>query len=716
VYELLKRHQLLWTICVSYLALGGIYLVATPLFEASDELWHMGMVNHLADHHALPVQDPNLPTDYEQEGSQPPLYYWLSAQLVRALDRSDFHAVTQPNPHVMAGIPLATHNKNLVLHPERPPALKGSILAGYILRGVSLLLGLVTLVGTFQSAKLVLQSEKWAAIATAWVAFNPMFLFISASVNNDNLVIALNSLVIWLLLRMIERGYEPVTFWVLPILVALASLSKLSGNIPVPVIALVALVLSWRTKRWGAFFRLGFTLLGVWLVVSGWWYVRNLALYGELFGTRMMAQVAGERLEPFTLMTLWQEFEGFRIAYWGLFGAVNILTWNGFYRLMDGFVLVACVGLVITIIRDKTLPLKIMSLMAIFALASASLIGWTSITYASQGRLLFPIVAATSPLLVLGLRSWGGKLGRIFALSSSALLMGTAILSPFMAIIPAYRPSPTITQLPADATPIFADFGFVELVGYTVEARRYFPNDNLDITLYWQITHKTALDYSLFITAVDSNGEAMGKVDTFPSGGLMTTSTWHEATLFMDRYRFQLHEVSGQFPLSVQVGWWDRNDQYATAYDGNGRRLDAVILQVGGYGNLNLERGASMQELAPAPEFANQIELVAYHMESNQLTLAWRTLAPILQDYTVFAHLIDPANQTIVAQADAPPNLPTRFWQRDEIITTAHNLALPTQDAHRPLQLWVGWYSPVDFSRLSLPTNPNTNAYLLLDW
>ncbi|MGV2435958.1 MAG UNVERIFIED_CONTAM: glycosyltransferase family 39 protein [Anaerolineae bacterium] len=202
---------------------------------------------------------------------------------------------------------------------------------------MSLLLGLVTLVGTFQSAKLVLQSEKWAAIATAWVAFNPMFLFISASVNNDNLVIALNSLVIWLLLRMIERGYEPVTFWVLPILVALASLSKLSGNIPVPVIALVALVLSWRTKRWGEFFRLGFTLLGVWLVVSGWWYGRNLALYGELFGTRMMAQVAGERLSHSLLMTLWQEFEGFRIAYWGLFGAVNILTWNGFYRLTGWF-------------------------------------------------------------------------------------------------------------------------------------------------------------------------------------------------------------------------------------------------------------------------------------------------------------------------------------------------------------------------------------------
>ncbi|MGV2435957.1 MAG UNVERIFIED_CONTAM: hypothetical protein LVT10_14640 [Anaerolineae bacterium] len=43
--------------------------------------------------------------------------------------------------------------------------------------------------------------------------------------------------------------------------------------------------------------------------------------------------------------------------------------------------------------------------------ASASLIGWTTITYALQGRLLFPIVAATSPLLVLGLRSWGESWG-----------------------------------------------------------------------------------------------------------------------------------------------------------------------------------------------------------------------------------------------------------------------------------------------------------------
>ena len=716
MYHLLKRHRMLLMICVAYLVLGSIYMVATPLFEASDELWHFGMVNYIADHRTLPIQNPNIPTDYEQEGSQPPLYYWLSAHLVRSIDRSDFHAVTQPNPHVMAGIPLATHNKNLVLHHDHISPLRGSLLAGYSLRGFSLLLSLVTLIATFQSAKIVLASDNWAIIATAWVAFNPMFLFIAASVNNDNLVIALNSGVIWLLLRMIEQGYEPVTFWVLPIVVALASLSKLSGNIPVPIIAFVAFVLSWRTKQWGAFFRLGFTLLIVWLIVSSWWYGRNLALYGELFGTEMMAQVAGERLEPFTLMTLWQEFEGFRIAYWGLFGAVNILTWVGFYRLMDVFVLAGGIGLIIALIRLKAIPLKIASLLAIFILASASLIGWTSLTYASQGRLLFSIVAASTPLVVLGLREWGGRLAHGLALASTTLLVSMAVLSPFIAIIPSYAPPRMFTELPHDVTPIYADFGFVELVGYEAEDRRYLPNDSLDITLYWQTKKLTPLHYSLFVTALDANGESIGKVDTFPGGGALTTSSWNQGMLFMDPYRFSLDAVSGEFPLKVQVGWWDRTDGYVVAQDENGQTLNAVILQVGGYGYIALARDSLGKGLDYPPRFANQIELIGYDLQPNQLTLSWRNISPVAQDYTVFVQLIDPSNQGIVVQADAPPTLPTRYWQPNEIINTVHDLALPPQNPNHPLQLWVGWYSPVDFSRLSLPINPNTNAYLLLDW
>ena len=63
--------------------LGIGYAVLTPVFEASDELWHFPMVQHLANGHPLPIQvfDPELAGPWKQEASQPPLYYYLGAAL-----------------------------------------------------------------------------------------------------------------------------------------------------------------------------------------------------------------------------------------------------------------------------------------------------------------------------------------------------------------------------------------------------------------------------------------------------------------------------------------------------------------------------------------------------------------------------------------------------------------------------------------------------------
>ncbi len=38
--------------------LGAVFAVTTPLFEASDELWHYPMVQQLSGGGPLPVQDP----------------------------------------------------------------------------------------------------------------------------------------------------------------------------------------------------------------------------------------------------------------------------------------------------------------------------------------------------------------------------------------------------------------------------------------------------------------------------------------------------------------------------------------------------------------------------------------------------------------------------------------------------------------------------------
>ncbi|HEX9076146.1 MAG TPA: hypothetical protein VF932_10225, partial [Anaerolineae bacterium] len=75
----MRAHPVLVLLLFIFVLLATIYSVATPIFEAGDEIWHFPFVQHLATGLSLPVQDPAVKTLWEQEGGQPPLYYVLGA-------------------------------------------------------------------------------------------------------------------------------------------------------------------------------------------------------------------------------------------------------------------------------------------------------------------------------------------------------------------------------------------------------------------------------------------------------------------------------------------------------------------------------------------------------------------------------------------------------------------------------------------------------------
>jgi hypothetical protein len=134
--KLWVRYQLL-VLLFAYIVISVIYAFSTPLFEASDELRHFGMVDYLHNHQVLPVQDPNIPnTTYHQEGSQPPLYYIVSALITSPFDFSNFPAIAQENPHAQLGIPHIEHNKNMVLHDGL--SLEGAVIVAYFLRMIGI--------------------------------------------------------------------------------------------------------------------------------------------------------------------------------------------------------------------------------------------------------------------------------------------------------------------------------------------------------------------------------------------------------------------------------------------------------------------------------------------------------------------------------------------------------------------------------------------------
>src|SRR3954471_22954591 len=99
-----------------FVALGIIYSLVTPVFEASDEIDHYPVVQHIATTGQLPIQHPGVETLWHQEGSQPPLFYALSAALTFWINTNDLRIVLVRNPHAKLGIPLDPENKNMLIH------------------------------------------------------------------------------------------------------------------------------------------------------------------------------------------------------------------------------------------------------------------------------------------------------------------------------------------------------------------------------------------------------------------------------------------------------------------------------------------------------------------------------------------------------------------------------------------------------------------------
>jgi hypothetical protein len=104
----------------------------------------------------------------------------------------------------------------------------------------------------------------------------------------DGLGFATITLLLWAAARYLRRGHSPQSLALLSVAVALACLSRASGLLV--AMAVVAVVLALGLARalgslWSRLRRLtpiGLALVGPAALVSGWFYVRNIALYGDI--------------------------------------------------------------------------------------------------------------------------------------------------------------------------------------------------------------------------------------------------------------------------------------------------------------------------------------------------------------------------------------------------------------------------------------------------
>lgn len=689
------------TVLVLYLALALLYSIQCPLFETSDEAWHIGLTVHLSRGGGLPVQVPGQTTPWQQEGSQPPLYYQTLAAITRLLHLplSDYEAVYIHNPHVKPGNPDLNANRNMALHAaDGTFPWHGARLTLHLWRWISVVLGLVTLYAVMRMVLTFFPSRSdWALGAGLLMAANPMFLFVTASVNNDVLVNAATAVGLWVLAALWRHGFTWPRWLALGVVLGVAVLAKLSGLAFWILTAGVVVWLCWRTHDWQHGMAGAAVALALGLVLAAKWFWRNWTLYGDPLGLEMMLQMVIRRTA--TLADLTSEWEGFRRSFWGVFGGMSVIMPAPIYTALDiwtalcGLGLAAYAGLGLT--RRRTVDWPVWTiLIGYVAIVFVSFLRWTSQTLASQGRLLFTAYGPLALMLWVGwetviawLRSPTVRTAlRAAPISGLILLAG---LAPSAWIAPVYRPSapPTAAEL-ATAVPLAATFGNeFRLLGATALPPQGVPGETLTVTLYLEALKPGSRDWSLFVHLEDDLEFIVAQEDRYPLSGLASARWLQPGQRWQETIQLPIPPTAmTPATLTVAVGFYDLS---------TGERLPATGAGVVEAGDaVRFGATALIAREATGPHkvtyrFGDLLELTGFDLTPRQvrpgeavtLTLYWHALKPVERDYTVFTHILQPP-QTIWGQQDKQPPPPPHSGSAGR--NTRKSIPSSSNRKHRP--------------------------------
>jgi 4-amino-4-deoxy-L-arabinose transferase-like glycosyltransferase len=756
---MLKRivTQPLALLLIVYCLLATTYSVIVPPWEASDEQWHYPMVKTLADNRlALPVQVPGEVTAWRQEGSQPPLYYMLGAILTFWIDTSDMGTARWINPHADIGIVVPDGNYNMAIHDPAVESFpwRGTILALHLVRLLSVALGAVTVAMTYRLAEELFPNRRaiWLG-AAAFVAFNPMFLFISGSVNNDNLSTAIASVLLVQVIRLLKRTDVPSirTLIFIGVMAGAGMLAKFNIGFFLPLIALVLAVLSYRLRDWRLFVRGALITGGLTILIGGWWYVRNWQLYGDPTGLNVFLDIVGRRTIPANWAQLWSERDTFLMSYWGFFGGVNVPLPMWMYTVFNAIAAVGIVGCIIPIRKAINIALSTESRLPILvgraitlvwiAVLFVGLIRWTMDTWASQGRLMFAAIAPISLWIAVGLWRIGTWLPRLKAglLAISSSWFATASVIAAVMLIAAYQ-MPALTQeLPTQAkldayyyfdnVPSVGSKDYIVIGAYEAAQCPTKIEQTVQVGGYVTFCQLFAIhsevefgrNWTLFIHLVNEDGLIVAQRDVYLGQGQLP-ATLVDDVIQRQAERGQMAILRNTFAiklpdyatapqsLKVQLGFYDPQ---------SGQRMQAAIMStnlpqviesgVREIGQIQVQpRQSSLNVPNPmSVNFGDEAELVGYDIsklvmqpdDEVTVTLYWRGKRPLTTDYRVFVQILQPNTTNVFASHDGMPaewTRPTSTWRPDEIIEDKHTFKIPPDVPLDTWQLSVGMYQLIE--------------------
>jgi mannosyltransferase len=256
--------------------------------------------------------------------------------------------------------------------------------------------------------------------------------------------------------------------------------------------------------------------------------------------------------------------------------------------------------------------------------------------------------------------------------------------------------------------------GQVTLLGCEKESASVAAGEPFDLTVYWQPEEQLSVDYHLFYGLFDGKGRLWAQGDEMPIGPLYRPSRWMAGEVVRHPIRLTVPVGTPPGEYSFQAGMYNpRTDQWLEV-ENPSLAMQGVRV---GLGSVQVSKPSSWLEL-PAIQhrvgvkFSDQVELLGYNLPvltavpggAIPLDLFWRNRGDSLEDYIIFAQLVDGEGQILAAQESAPVDggYPTTLWARGEIVRDQRELVIAANVPGGEYHLVVGLYHAASGERLRL--------------
>jgi hypothetical protein len=287
-------------------------------------------------------------------------------------------------------------------------------------RLISVLLSSVTVLLAYLVGKEIFSGQLLPLSLAVLVSFQPMFSFVSAGVNSDNLFNMLFALILYLCLKIFVSTRDlfkhKLKYWLLLFLSLIGGyFTKPQFLIAGPIITLGVLIYLGKFKKYSpwllAIFSLGATGLIGWLIKAGVIPVREYDPLAPSHLTMSFLQYIYWHLRHTVAETIpW---------YWGVFNWLGVVLPRWVYRVQARLLILAGLGIIVyfgqVLFKKKLLSnqsTKVFFLSLAAAIYYFVVIGWdyffrlsSGFSFGIQGRYFFPTIISHMLIIMVGLIS-----------------------------------------------------------------------------------------------------------------------------------------------------------------------------------------------------------------------------------------------------------------------------------------------------------------------